>query len=269
LKRKSAVTFSSSKQDDQGTKTFKGMVECEHPNERLLSFEGRITFEDNPNQITPLNLLHFVPRGSVLRNTEYIYAVVVYSGRNTKIMMNLQEGKLKSSSLERKLNNLVVYAFGFNAVLLVSAVFLEYLYYSSVKSGENYQTDSYAVNWYVGFQTPSVSYHVWASTVAYFTIFTYVIPISLFVTIELCRLGQAAYMVWDVKMMARRERPDGTFEMIPMKVNNSNLNEDLGCIDYIFSDKTGTFTQNSMNMSNYFIEGCVLDEIKEPGTVLK
>jgi phospholipid-transporting ATPase len=62
---------------------------------------------------------------------------------------------------------------------------------------------------------------------------------------------------------------DGTTTYVPMRVNNSNLNEDLGCIDYIFSDKTGTLTQNSMNMANWWCDGFILDEMKEPGIVFK
>ncbi|KAJ3358385.1 hypothetical protein HDU91_005236 [Kappamyces sp. JEL0680] len=269
LKRKSAVNKTAHCRDDASTSEFHGTVQCEHPNERLLNFEGRLALAKAPEDYSPLSLLHFVPRGSVLRNTDYVYGVVIYSGLNTKIMKNLKQGKLKSSSLEAKLNNLVAYAFVFNAVLLVSAVVLEYVYYVGVKQNENYLTDQYPVNWYIGFQTPSVGYHIWAATISFFTIFTYVIPISLFVTIELVRLGQATYMTWDPKMKYRLENDDESVSMIPMRVNNSNLNEDLGCVDYIFSDKTGTFTQNSMVMSNYFVEGYVMDEMKEPGVVLK
>lgn len=76
-------------------------------------------------------------------------------------------------------------------------------------------------------------------------------------------------MVWDPKMKYTRRNPDKTKTLIPMRVNNSNLNEDLGCIDYIFSDKTGTLTQNSMNMSNFWCDGLIMDEMKEPGVVFR
>ena len=76
-------------------------------------------------------------------------------------------------------------------------------------------------------------------------------------------------MVWDPKMKYTRRNSDKTKTLIPMRVNNSNLNEDLGCIDYIFSDKTGTLTQNSMNMSNFWCDGLIMDEMKEPGVVFR
>jgi magnesium-transporting ATPase (P-type) len=39
------------------------------------------------------------------------------------------------------------------------------------------------------------------------------------------------------------------------RCRNSNLNEDLGKIDYIFSDKTGTLTSNEMRLRMIAIKG--------------
>lgn len=108
---------------------------------------------------------------------------------------------------------------------------------------------------------------MWSSVISFFTLYTYVIPISLFVSIELVRLGQATYMVWDPLMQHKRENPDGTHTMIPMRANNSNLNEELGNVSYIFSDKTGTLTQNVMKMDKWFIDGYCLDEMGSPGII--
>jgi len=55
---------------------------------------------------------------------------------------------------------------------------------------------------------------------AYYVLYTYMVPISLFVTIEISRLAQALFMFWDDEMMS----PQGE----RMKPSNSNLNEDLG-----------------------------------------
>lgn len=70
-------------------------------------------------------------------------------------------------------------------------------------------------------------------------------------------------------MQSKRTNIDGTVSYIPMRANNSNLNEDLGCVDYIFSDKTGTLTQNVMEMALFFIDGEVVDEMKNPGTAVE
>jgi P-type E1-E2 ATPase len=77
-------------------------------------------------------------------------------------------------------------------------------------------------------------------------------------------------MMWDLKMMATRTPSalslPGTPDVdLPMKVNNSGLNQDLGYIEYVFSDKTGTLTQNDMKLAKWYINGAELDELKNPG----
>lgn len=46
----------------------------------------------------------------------------------------------------------------------------------------------------------------------------------------------------------------------PAKVNSSDLNEDLGQIEYLFSDKTGTLTENDMIFKRFSIDGRIFEE---------
>lgn len=65
------------------------------------------------------------------------------------------------------------------------------------------------------------------------------IPISLQVTLELVRFLQAIFINFDVEMYHEESNT-------PAMARTSNLNEELGMVKYIFSDKTGTLTRNVM-----------------------
>lgn len=85
------------------------------------------------------------------------------------------------------------------------------------------------------------------------------IPMSLFVSLEFIKLFQAQFMKWDIKMSYRN---------IPMQAVTSNLNEDLSQIQIIFSDKTGTLTENMMNYSKSSIgNGNIYNEKETPCSI--
>ncbi|KAJ8497668.1 hypothetical protein OPV22_008220 [Ensete ventricosum] len=63
------------------------------------------------------------------------------------------------------------------------------------------------------------------------------IPIALYVSMELVRLGQAFFMIQDANMF-------GEASKMRFQGRALNINEDLGQIKYVFSDKTGTLTEN-------------------------
>lgn len=56
-------------------------------------------------------------RGAKLRNTKWIYGLVVYTGRVTKIMLNSESTADKMSQVEVKVNRLLIFIFLFQLVL--------------------------------------------------------------------------------------------------------------------------------------------------------
>ncbi len=101
---------------------------------------------------------------------------------------------------------------------------------------------------------------------SFFALYSYVIPISLFVTMELVRLAQGAFLTWDDRMKSTITLDDGeTKKVVAMTANNTNLNEELGKVDFIFSDKTGTFTRKEMKLAKWFVDSKIYDEMEDPG----
>ena len=75
-------------------------------------------------------------------------------------------------------------------------------------------------------------------------LFTNMVPISLLVTVEVVKFAQAMFIAWDINIY-------DTERDMPTRVQSSNLNEELGQISHIFSDKTGTLTSNVMQFRGF------------------
>lgn len=101
--------------------------------------------------------------------------------------------------------------------------------------------------------------HAFMRLGAWALMFTNLIPISMLVTLDTVRLAQGLFMQWDYTMF------DISKDM-PVKVQSSNLNEELGKISYLFTDKTGTLTCNIMEFkkfsAGFFSYGLDGDDLK-------
>lgn len=213
----------------------------------MYSFLGRLSI-DGKEEKFGLSVQNLLLRGAYLKNTEFVHGVVIYAGSDTKIARNLKNSGLKFSSLEKKLNRLILLIFALNFVVLVISVVIGGINLAKQATSAPYLFIS------------DLQSTIVAQTGTFYILYTYMIPISLFVTIEIVRLVLAQYMGWDEKMTTADGRG--------CVARNSNLHEDLGAIQYVFSDKTGTLTQNLMKISKWWVKGVgSLDEENNPGVL--
>nr|XP_012547218.1 probable phospholipid-transporting ATPase IA isoform X8 [Bombyx mori] len=203
---------------------FRATVQCEPPNRHLYEFNGLLK-EANVKTL-PLGLDQMLLRGAMLRNTAWVHGVVVYTGHETKLMKNSTKAPLKRSSIDRQTNTHILMLFIILLALsLLSAGFNEFWM-------RNHN------DWYIGLEEAQNA-HFGFNFLTFLILYNNLIPISLQVTAEIVRFFQAKFISMDSEMY------DPASDTAAM-ARTSNLNEELGMVRYVFSDKTGTLTQNVM-----------------------
>lgn len=84
------------------------------------------------------------------------------------------------------------------------------------------------------------------------------IPLSLYVTIELVKLSQVYFIHQDIHLYDPQSNRK-------VQCRALNITEDLGQIEYVFSDKTGTLTENCMQFKRCTIGGVKFCEFDADG----
>ncbi|KAJ0989094.1 hypothetical protein J5N97_007450 [Dioscorea zingiberensis] len=246
LKLKQSLEVTSSLHDDSSFQHFNAVVRCEDPNANLYTFVGSLEYQSQQYPLSPQQLLL---RDSKLRNTDYIYGVVIFTGHDTKVMQNATKPPSKRSKIERKMDKIIYLLL--SALVLISII-------GSIIFGIMTRDDTKAgkiKRWYLRPDATTIYYDPKRDAVAalfhFLTammLYGYFIPVSLYVSIEIVKVLQAIFINHDLQMYD--EESDK-----PARARTSNLNEELGQVDTILSDKTGTLTCNSMEFIKCSIAG--------------
>ncbi|TPX31714.1 hypothetical protein SmJEL517_g05015 [Synchytrium microbalum] len=212
-----------------------GMIKSEQPNRSLYTYEGTLRLGHDELPLEPLQLLL---RGAMLRNTRWVYAVVVFTGHETKLMKNATSTPTKTTKVERMVNIQILYLF---FILLAMSVLCAL--------GTLIRT--YNSPWereILLLSTDGALGQFFLNILTFMILFNNLIPLSLIVTMEFVKYFLGTLINADLDMY---------YEVndTPATARTSSLVEELGQIDYVFSDKTGTLTCNIMEFRMCSIGG--------------
>ena len=222
---------------------YDSFITCQSPNEFIYEFNGKFYFTNQNNKTNKENYIfleydNFLLRGCSLKQTKFLYAFVIYVGHDTKIMKNSPHIKNKISRIENIMNKQMILVFIFELILSlivsISHLFLikkdktiNYLFYPYEKDPNN--NKNLFLTFFINFGT-------------WIILINNIVPISLLVTLEMVKYIQGMFISWDIYMY------DKVNKTMP-KIQSSTLNEELGQVKFIFSDKTGTLTKNYMEFT--------------------
>eukprot|EP00052_Salpingoeca_macrocollata_P021823 m.187947 g.187947 ORF g.187947 m.187947 type:complete len:1126 (-) comp21635_c1_seq3:101-3478(-) len=191
-----------------------------------------ITIQEKERVIAPVSIDNLFLRGSVLRNTAWVKGVVVYAGHESKIMLNNRGAASKRSQIERTMNwdilSLVV-------ILLLMCIG------SAVGARVWLATDNHehAVFYMATADDDGPDMIGFLAFWKFIIVYQVIIPIALYISMELVKGGQAYFISQDLALY------DDTLDF-PVVCRALNIAEDLGQVSQVFSDKTGTLTENCM-----------------------
>lgn len=215
----------------------------EEPSISLYHFEGYIKFieeEVEQKNPIPIDVKNFLFKGARVKNTDWLLGLTQYTGRNTKMQLNSGEARIKYSTLSRKQDKVIAIQFVFQLVQSSFGFFGREMV--NAHTGGNYQK-------WIDEHQPALkeSADSLLNFLKYAVILQFIIPISLVVSMEIVKFGQIILMSWSLSLKSK----SGRF----CKVNTVTINEELGQIEYIQSDKTGTLTVNKMEFITCNIAG--------------
>jgi magnesium-transporting ATPase (P-type) len=208
-------------------------------------------YEQPDKTSLPMNEKNILLRECVLRNTDYVLAVVLNTGSDTKVMKSSTQASIKISDLDKEINRVI-------CVFLLIMLILCGIGASIIAGGYN-STNTWLNSFFtpVGNEKSTPAGLFFQSYALLFVGLAQMIPIALLVQLRMARIIQGILMQYDNEMVHVIEANvslSGEREEIRTLVRTVNLVDELGQLSFIFSDKTGTLTQNIMEFRKFSID---------------
>lgn len=206
-------------------------VISEDPNLDLYNYEGKAIVN---GEAMPLTLNQVVYRGSILRNTNEAVGLVINTGEECKIRMNANKNVgAKAPAIQAKVNKIIILLVFFVVLLSVGCSIGNIFWVR----------DTHKIAWYLDNYVVSFG----RILIGFVIEFNTLIPLSLYVSLEIIKIGQVM-LLRDIDMYDPKSNT-------PMVANTTTILENLGQVSYVFSDKTGTLTENLMRFRKMSVAG--------------
>mmetsp|Transcript_16967 Transcript_16967/g.39553 ORF Transcript_16967/g.39553 Transcript_16967/m.39553 type:complete len:1442 (-) Transcript_16967:153-4478(-) len=218
-------------------------VEAEKPHKSIYNFIGSLSVSDRGQALpkTPLGPMNLLLRGCKLRNVDWCLGLVVYTGSDTRIQMNQRSVPLKMPKIDISINKAMWLAI---AVQTVMALGTDIAYLGERHTLEKIQNYGESLSLVKPSWPPEIAYMI-----TFFVLYSNLMPVSLYATMEICNGAYAYFINRDLAMVDKNRGED------PPRARSTNLCHELGQVSYVFSDKTGTLTQNIMELKYVTING--------------
>ena len=245
LKIKQAIPETANLVSPSELSRLTGRLRSEQPNSSLYTYEATLTMQAGGGEKElPLAPDQLLLRGATLRNTPWIHGVVVFTGHETKLMRNATATPIKRTAVERMVNI---------QILMLVSILITLSLISSI--GDLVVRARASKNLtYLAYGDKGALSQFFSDIFTYWVLYSNLVPISLFVTIEIVKYYHAFLINSDLDIYY--DKTD-----TPAVCRTSSLVEELGQIEYIFSDKTGTLTCNMMEFKQCSIGGIQYAEV--------